>query len=144
MRLVKQKDIAEERKCLFKQSANIFEEILEYSDPLDLGLDSTDPNAGSGMDSPQFLIPPVKFDSTPRSRSQSVELPEFGPMGLGLPAMMNLSGHPIHHHQKGSKNRKMSLNSTSAGPPDAVHVMVQPPSPVFGNMGCQVFKGGIQ
>ena len=98
---MKQKDIAEERKCLFKQSANIFEEILEYSVPLDLGLDSTDPNAGSGMDSPQFLIPPVKFDSTPRSRSQSVELPEFGPMGLGLPAMMNLSGHPIHHHQKG-------------------------------------------
>ena len=85
---------------------------------------------------------PLKFDSTPRSRSQSVELPEFGPMGLGLPAMMNLSGHPIHHHQKGSKNRKMSLNSTSAGPPDAVHVMVQPPSPVFGNMGCEVSKGG--
>ena len=71
-----------------------------------------------------------------------MELPEFGPMGLGLPAMMNLSGHPIHHHQKGSKNRKMSLNSTSAGPPDAVHVMVQPPSPVFGNMGCEVSKGG--
>ena len=44
---MKQKDIAEERKCLFKQSANIFEEILEYSVPLDLGLDSTDPNAGS-------------------------------------------------------------------------------------------------
>ena len=114
MRLVKQKDIAEERKCLFKQSENILEEILD-----DL---ENDNDQHSGMDSPNFLIPPGKFDSTPRSRSQSVELPEFTMVTLP----MNLS-----EHQK--SNRKMSLsssNSVTTGPPD-VHVMVQPPSPVF-------------
>merc|ERR1719270_358519 len=76
------------------------------------------------MDSPKFLIPPGKFDSTPRSRSQSVELPEFA---MGVLPIMTLS----EHHQK--SNRKMSLsssNSVTTGPPD-VHVMVQPPSPVF-------------
>ena len=73
---MKQKDIAEERKCLFKQSANIFEEILEYSVPLDLGLDSTDPNAGSGMDSPQFLIPPVKVGTSQKEFSLISILPK--------------------------------------------------------------------
>ena len=73
---MKQKDIAEERKCLFKQSANIFEEILEYNDPLDLGLDSTDPNAGSGMDSPQFLIPPVKVGTSQKEFSLLSILPK--------------------------------------------------------------------
>ena len=60
-KLMKQKDIAEDRKCLMKQAENISEEFL------------TEEN----MDSPKFLIPPEKFDSTPRSRSQSVELPDF-------------------------------------------------------------------
>ena len=62
-KLMKQKDIAEDRKCLIKQAENISEEFL------------TEEN--NAMDSPKFLIPPEKFDSTPRSRSQSVELPDF-------------------------------------------------------------------
>lgn len=86
MKLVKQKDIAEERKCLFKQSENV----------------------ETGMDS--FLIP--KFDSTPRSRSQSVELQEI-PMTSSPEA-----------------GRKMSLITNAAQVPD-VHVMIHPPSPVF-------------
>ena len=94
MKLVKQKDISEERKCLFKQAENV---------SLDLG-DSFD------MDSPNYLIPPLKFDSTPRSRSQSVELPE---------AMLSIPP---------DQNRKLSL--VNAGQPESnVHVIVQPPTP---------------
>ena len=92
VKLVKQKDISEDRKCLFKQSENV---SIEH---------------GDSLDSPNYLIPPLKFDSTPRSRSQSVELPEAL---LGIPA---------------DQNRKLSLVNTEQ--PDAnVHVMVQPPTP---------------
>ena len=112
VRLVKQNHFAEERKCLVKQSENIFEDII---DDLDL---HDQQQQQSGMDSPKFLIPPGKFDSTPRSRSQSVELPEFM-MGHCLP--MNLSEH--------QSNRKMSLSchhdSVSASGPSDVHVMVK-------------------
>ena len=81
-KLIKQKDIAEDRKCLMKQSENISDENLSEELP---------------MDSPKFLIPPEKFDSTPRSRSQSVELPDF--ILLNDPA------------------RKLSLNPATAIPP---------------------------
>jgi hypothetical protein len=89
--LVKQKYIAEERKCLFKQSENITEEAAVLA---------------KAMDSPKFLIPPGKFDSTPRERSQSVELPEFQLMAM--------------------ESRKLSLH------PDlrpGINVLIQPPTP---------------
>ena len=77
------------------------------------------------IDSPQYLIPPIKFDSTPRSRSQSVELPEF-----------TIAGMSYHHHVVGSNpdsGRKMSLSHHEQRTidPTNVHVMVQPPSPIF-------------
>ena len=90
---MKQKDIFEERKCLYKQSENVSR--LEH---------------GDSLDSPSYLIPPLKFDSTPRSRSQSVELPEAM---LGIPS---------------DQNRKLSLVNTEQQDSN-IHVIVQPPTP---------------
>ena len=86
-KLTRQKlDTNDERKYLKKQLENILEDSFNLNDE----------NTTTIMpDSPKFLIPPEKFDSTPRSRSQSVELPDF--------IVNNISEH----------TRKLSLNPTT-------------------------------
>ena len=86
-KLTRQKlDTNDERKYLKKQLENILEDSFNLNDE----------NTTTVIpDSPKYLIPPEKFDSTPRSRSQSVELPDF--------IVNNISEH----------TRKLSLNPTT-------------------------------
>ena len=87
-KLTKQKldQANDERKYLKKQLENILEDSFNLNDE----------NTTTVIpDSPKYLIPPEKFDSTPRSRSQSVELPDF--------IVNNISEH----------TRKLSLNPTT-------------------------------
>ena len=108
VKLVKQKDIFEDRKCLFKQAENV---SLEMGDSFD-------------MDSPNYLIPPLKFDSTPRSRSQSVELPE---------AMLSIPP---------DQSRKLSLINSEQQESN-VNIIVQPPTPQHDAPGAQsLFRRG--
>ena len=82
-------DTNDERKYLKKQLENILEDSFNLSGNNENNCNNVVP------DSPKFLIPPEKFDSTPRSRSQSVELPDF--------IVNNISEH----------TRKLSLNPTT-------------------------------
>ena len=118
-KLVKQNNILEGRNALLKQSENVTEEVIQVTIKKDNG-----GGGGNKIEDMDFLSPPgTKFDSTPRSRSQSVEIPEY----QMLSALQ----------KNNPAERKLSLTKPTIqippAPMMAINVMVQPPTPTASN-----------
>ncbi len=133
-KLVKQPNIAEERNLLLKQTENVTEESIQVpSLPTSTMLSVS--NKNQNIEDMDFLIPPgTKFDSTPRSRSQSVEIPEFqllSALGAGAPpAERKLSlTRPTITLGGGGGHQQQSQQQQHHPPMLKVNVMVQPPTP---------------